>query len=341
MERIILYTSLFLTLNVYSQFTSFNLGDIGDLEDYHKTLVILEQIFETKPKDNFLKKISTNKFIKSKEFQKLQQEIDNKFINLAYTNELLKKEFPIENSKSSLVIDFNKHIDLHWYINNAYIIDKNKKIIFKGKGFKPLAVEYNFVDFIEAIENNEITSFSGLAPHGKLPIEFINSKKFKISQSSILFINNVIIHNNNKITSLYTIKLIYKKKLNRNKQGWLIDDFIPSIKYEKRTLLTDYLSGNTSDYELNKKSNYFYNNLKNFNLKSITKNNLKRKIVIKQKVNVRKSPSTSSKIIGIALKNEIYNVSDESFSFNKNKWYKIDFKGFYGWVFGKYVTVSK
>jgi hypothetical protein len=348
MKQLMLIIFLVINLTCNSQNKGYNLSEITDLEDHNKTLIRLQQIFGEKSKISSLEKICTNRFIKSKGISNLHKLIRNNSINLGYTNEVLNKDFYIINTDQKLNVVFKRQEDFFWYIEDAYMSKGNKKIQFKAKGFKPLAIEYNFIDFIQAIKDSEIKSFSGLAPHGKLSLDFINNNDFKLSQNSILFINDVILHSNDKITGIYTIKLVYNEKLNKNKRGWMIAEFIPTIEIVKRTILIDFLSNNTSNYNLNKESNYHYYNLASSNKKSVEKLLTENeKIIVKQKVNIRQSPSTKSPIVLTVNKNRIFDIIETSlplsvFINNKeiiDKWYHISDKQVSGWVFGKYVSV--
>lgn len=273
MKKLVLI--LFLSLKSMFCFNQ-DFNSIIDLEDYNKTLVLLEEVFKRKPKN--LNGIFTEKFIISKKFKIFKNTIKENYLNLGYTKETAMKSFDLETSRDKLVVSFKSDDDSYWYINDAFIKTKKDSIIkFKKNGFKHLAIEYNFSDFLDAIKSKTISSFSGLAPYGKLSEKFLNSKKIGLNSNCLLNIDNVIIHNNKKIVDVYRIVLVYQDKLVKGKRGWLIDDFSPMVTLKKENLLINFLLSNTKKYDIKKKSNYFYTNIraKNFSKIEDQKNNKK------------------------------------------------------------------
>ncbi|MEM6684179.1 MAG: SH3 domain-containing protein [Bacteroidota bacterium] len=320
---------------------------ITDLESYNKTMTILEKLFEYKPTKETLYRICTESFIKSNHFRDFSNAIASNSVNIGYTTEKIQKSFTLNQSRNTLTVLFNRDKNFFWHIDDAYITNKRgKNIYFEKKGFKPLAAEFNFTDFQDIILNKSFPSYAGLAPYGKLPVQFLKENKIDINEEATLFIENVIIHDEKQIQGLYVLKLTNSSKLKNDKRGWLIDDFIPMENYVEKSLFIDYLLGDTSKYNLKKKSNYFYS-FDNFVFTSTEDAKTKGVLQITGKtVNVRERNNVKSKKIGVVKKDQQYTFLRKSEPTTleiqgkkvKHVWYEIEFNdSMKGWVFGFFI----
>lgn len=327
--KIIINISLLLLV-----FTAKGQMGIFDLEDVNKTLFILESSINNNNLED-IQKITSTSFITSKKIITLFNTFKNRHINLGYTHELLQKEFNIRNTNNKLIVHFEKGDNNFWYIQDAYIRQKGKVDSLKKHGFKPLALEYNFVDFLEAIKDNSIIKYSGLAPNGKLSLEYIRSNPLEQSNTSDLWIKDVIIHDGENIIDICFFKISYFESIQNQKRGWLITDF-GSMKDQPTTMLEQMLLGKTNEYNLNKKSKYSFLNIKSEEISNKKEKSSNRKIIINNEyVNVRNAPGTNkTKIIGKALEGQVYNIIKE-----EKAWINIKFDNTNGWVSSKYVSI--
>ncbi|MCP4348412.1 MAG: hypothetical protein GY795_23240 [Desulfobacterales bacterium] len=157
--------------------------------------------------------------------------------------------------------------DRFWYINDAYIKGRKetKDPIFAPHGFSPLALEYNFSDFTNAIKTKEIYKYIGLAPFGKLPVDFFIKNKISRSENSSLFITDIIMYKNKKIKKIIYLKIEYFPLMLNKKRGWLITEcgtmFSYYEKYNNRnSLFIDLIADSKylEKYNLDKESPYFF-----------------------------------------------------------------------------------
>lgn len=110
----------------------------------------------------------------------------------------------------------------------------SRRINFPSQGFNPLAIEYNFSGLIDSIQNGTINNYSGLAPNGKLPVNFMKDYKLKKSEKANLLIKNIIIFDKSKIKDIIYIELEYFPGFYKNKRGWLIKNWGNMIEYYEK-----------------------------------------------------------------------------------------------------------
>lgn len=325
------------------------------MEDYNKTVSLFIEMSHNKNIEN-IDRICSEKFIKSNSFSLLKKYIISFSFNFSNTNEIVYKEFIInDNSKNRLVLAFSKRSNNFWYISDAYMENHGIRLEFDEHGFAPLAIEYNFSDFLKAIKSNEISNFYGLAPFGKVNAHFILQNKITKTEDSKLFIKNIICSQNDSSLVFFYFQIIYQPNQKGNKRGWLIDDFKEMKYFYSQNYPNDayfnYLSGNINGINLSDSNNkYFYSNIKKLDI--IKGKNIgigdKVKIAVVES-SLRELPTANSKIkfkvfkdeMGIVLEKstEEISIKSDGGSFVRDFKYKIEINGMIGWIFGKDISI--
>jgi len=242
---------------------AFTQAQIFDLEDMNKTVTAFDLAFKEKRLE-YLQAIASDEFLHSDAFIRLGKLTKQYSLNLGYTQTRCLKEFDIEKSSQKLIVRFIQK-DNFWYVEDAYIQGSKEVVRFPAKGFKPLAVEYNFSDFVNAVTSGEIKEFSGLAPFGGLPISFFSEYRITKNQEAKILVSNIIFHDFKNIVELGYIALKNHPKLINNKRGWLLvefgfmDDYYSL--YQEQDLFVDFLLGKGGSYDLSKRSPFFFANV--------------------------------------------------------------------------------
>lgn len=325
--------------NIYSQ------SKIYDLETIEKTMYLFENIVNEQNSHKNLSYICSEPFYQSKQWDNLLKAVNDNKINLAYVKEEITKEFKIKNSSEKLFLIFEKGESAFWYIKDAYLWENGHKKNFKAYGLKPLASEFNFVDLLDAIDNKSIQNYSGIAPNGKLSLDFLNKNSLTQTNSASAIITDIIVYQNGIISGIYYFKISYSDTIVNNKRGWLITDFGKMSELREDNLLICYLMGNTENINLNKNGKYHYSNVKS--RQENRKSNVKEIVITKNDVNIRVSPSTSSGLITKGKLGDNFSILQVSKldeliinnSITTAPWYQIKINGYTGWIFGYYCEI--
>jgi hypothetical protein len=247
--------------------------ELHDWEDVNKTVSAFELLFEQKSPGH-LKDISTDQFLDSKSFKSLSELMNKYSVNFGYSETRCIKDFQLISSPRRLVVTFVRDEQFFWYIEDAIVVGKKDTMIFPKKGFKPLAVEYNFSDFVTAARTAEIEKYSGLVAFGKLPPTFL--KQFHIAKTpeATIVISNIILFDSTKIDQISYVILKNQPSLIHGKRGWLLDEYGSMEEYYslhmKKDLFHDFLIDKTENgakermkwYDLKKESPFFFENVK-------------------------------------------------------------------------------
>jgi len=240
--------ALFISIFIFNELNANQLDRLiqGSFEEVEKTLFILDKIFNEN-EDRFLDKITIDTFITSERYFLLKDYARTSKINFNHRSEICKKEFILNNNeKNSLIIVFEKNIKTKiWLIVDAYILKKNKRVEFKSKGFSPLSITNNFQDLLRKLHTPALSTYLGLAKHGKLNKKFFQDNRVNLSKNSELLLKDIIIYNNKTINAIIYIKLKYfpigREENNQYKGGWLLVDAGSMSNYYKKDLYINFL----------------------------------------------------------------------------------------------------
>jgi len=277
LKRLYIFIILFFVHIVHIYAIQVHAQHIIDFEDVNKTMKYVEQLFinkNLKVLPLFMDEYLSSKKRKVNEFKKL---IENYSINSGHTKEKCFKSFKISSgpfSKYMLVIIFDR-INRKWCVSDSFLQKKNntdKVTVFDKKGFAPLALEYNFHDFIQVINNGTINQYLGLAPFGNLNSDFFKENRIETTEKSTVHITNLILHHDNSIDNLVYFELKYYPNILKNSaRGWLLHDWGTMLEYlkiyDKDNYLADMIDETNwdklvtkSNFNLKKKSNFFFAN---------------------------------------------------------------------------------
>ena len=243
--------------------------DWYDWEDANKTMGALGALFASNDIE-YLSAISTDQFAASEYYSVLSDYIESYSVSMGYIQEECIKEFFVsegEHSGKRLMVKFWRTSDNRsWFIKNAFLEDhRGSRDEFARRGFSSLAIDYNFSDFVDAIRDQSISEYSGLAPSGRLPLSFLKENKLSKTDRAELFVKNLLIFRENKIEDVIYIKLDFQSKMTSGKRGWLIAESGSMLEYynrfeEEQRPLLDLLSNSDSldNYDLGKESPYFF-----------------------------------------------------------------------------------
>jgi len=257
----------FMLVLAITAFPTLTNAQFFDLEDINKTMSAFELAFKEN-RIEFLEAISSEEFVRSDSYERLSDLTKKYSVNLGYTQTRCLKEFDIQSSLQKLLIRFIRK-DNFWYVEDAYLQRGKELIDLPEKGFKPLAVEYNFSDFVNAVTSAEIEEFSGIAPFGKLPPSFFIDHKISKNQEAKVVISNIIFHDSKSIAALGYIAIKNYSTLIKNKRGWLLVEFGTMgdfySRYMNKDLFLDFLLDKKGlvSYDLNKESPFFFANIAN------------------------------------------------------------------------------
>ncbi|MDM8568857.1 hypothetical protein QUF50_04985 [Thiotrichales bacterium HSG1] len=229
----------------------------GDLAHKANTLSLLELAFVERKMD-YLERISTSSFKKSKGYKFLQRYITSgTSINFNYKLETAIQEFIINgNKRHVLVVDFEKSRERKWSVINAHVMKNGIRQELKDKGFSAMEYDRNFPQFISGFETGKIESYYGLAPYGKLNRQFFKKNKVSTSQNKSLQMKNIIIHRHGKIEGMIFIKLKHQSVGYRDnskfKSGWLLESAGPmsDLYIQNDNLYIKYLLGSVNPAQL-------------------------------------------------------------------------------------------
>lgn len=288
MTRYALATTLALALFFPTQ----TLAQIYDWEDFNKTVVAIERINQKKEM-SFLNALSDDEFIHSPDFARLFNAIKHYDLNLGYAQIRCVKEFEIKDAKQPyaeperLMVSFLQGEDFRWYVESAYVQSGDDTIRFERKSFKPLAAEYNFSDFVNAVRSGEIKDFSGIAPYGGLSLHFLASKRMQKTRAATIIITNLIFSRRlqdsaqtsspkekREIVEVGYIALKNTTKLQGQKKGWLLHEYGAMSdfydRYMEHDLFHDFVidkaeqgaKNRLKKYDLDKPSKFYFENLR-------------------------------------------------------------------------------
>ncbi len=203
----------------------------GDISYRSDALKLLRLSFDEHQID-YLNKISTSGFMKSKFFLKLKEHALHDHLNLNHLTKIAVQGFEVDSNKNLLFIEFDSSKQTGmWRIKDAYFANNRpgEDSTIQERGFLPIQIDDDFSGLVRIIENKDIDDFLGLAPYGKLNKSFlIENKLFDVSNESSVLIKNMIIHDNKKIVDMVFVKLKYHeighKEPSGYKSGWLIVD---------------------------------------------------------------------------------------------------------------------
>jgi hypothetical protein len=267
-------------------------GQIYDWEDFNKTLVAIERI-NKKKEMSFLNALSDDDFIHSPDFAQLFNVIKSSHLNLGYAQVRCIKEFEIKDPKQpyteaqSLMVSFLQGSDFRWYVESAYVQSGNDTVHFEQKSFKPLAAEYNFSDFVNAVRNGDIKEYSGITPYGGLPLSFLASKRVQKNRAATIIVTNLIFYRDRIDTATSTTQKSAKEiievgyialknttKLQGQKKGWLLHEYGTMSdfyeRYMQQDLFHDFIIDKAEQgekqrlkkYNLDKPSRFYFENLR-------------------------------------------------------------------------------
>ncbi len=201
---------------------------VSQLKYISETLAALDAAFK-KHEPNYLDKISTSRFQRTKWYKTLKSYVGSFSINLNHCSEIATQEFIINrNEKHVLIIDFDKSKKTNkWHITDAHIRKGNKmQPLLEHGGFRPLEYERNFSELLRQIKSGKIWTQCGLGPYGKLNHNFLKGKTLSSSRKKTIKKKNVIIHNYKGIQDIIYLTLTYdptRYKEGDYKSGWLLD----------------------------------------------------------------------------------------------------------------------
>ncbi len=268
------------------------IGQIYDWEDFNKTLVAIERI-NKKKEMSFLNALSDDDFIHSADFVQLFNAIKSSHLNLGYAQVRCIKEFEIKDAKQpytepqSLMVSFLQGNDFRWYVESAYLQSGNDTVHFERKSFKPLAAEYNFSDFVNAVRNGDIKEYSGITPYGGLPLGFLANKRVQKNRAATIIVTNLIFYqertdtateatqkSTREIVEVGYIALKNTTKLQGQKKGWLLHEYGTMSdfyeRYMQQDLFHDFIIDKAEQgtkqrlkkYNLDKPSRFYFENLR-------------------------------------------------------------------------------
>lgn len=265
-------------------------GQIYDWEDFNKTLVAIERISKKKEM-SFLNALSDDDFIHSPDFARLFNAIKSHHLNLGYVQVRCVKEFEIKDAKQPyadaqcLMVSFLQGNDFRWYVESAYLQSGRDTVHFEQKSFKPLAAEYNFSDFVNAVRNGDIKEYSGITPYGGLPLSFLANKRVQKNRAATIIVTNLIFYEYDSDTSVARkdakqivevgyITLKNTTKLQGQKKGWLLHEYGSMSDFYERYMQQDLFHDFVIDkaeqgaknrlkkYDLDKPSRFYFENLR-------------------------------------------------------------------------------
>jgi len=284
MKKSIIKLLIIIIVSIFTNKPSYSV--YYDWEDLNKTMVALEELFETHnySKLNIMTTIKMKR--NSKALHMLRKYILHYSITTGYVQEECSKEFPIiegEYKDKILIINFiRKYInkkERYWFINDAYLKDKNRSQILNlpQHGFSSNAIEYNFNDLLKKIGMNKINSYTGLAKYVKFPPSFFQYNQITTNENANVLIKNIVVFYESRVKDIVFLKLKYVKASSNNYRGWLINDFGSMFEYfssnEKGFIRhaikncdwDEYLSKINNKFDLSAKSQYLYINISQIN----------------------------------------------------------------------------
>jgi hypothetical protein len=281
--------------------SSSSFAQIYDWEDFNKTVVALERI-SVKKQMSFLSSLCDDDFIHSPNFTRLFELLRDNNLNLGYTQVRCIKEFALKEPRDpaetpqTLIVTFLRGDNYAWYVESACLHNRVDTIVFQSRSFKPLAAEFNFSDFVNAVRNGEIKEFSGVAPFGSLPLDFFSGRRVEKTRPATIVITNLIFHakvdtadfykyhsdaaplprDMREIMDLGYVILKNTTFLQGRKKGWLLHEYGAMEeyyeKYMPRDVFHDFIldraeggeKARLNRYNLDKPSKFYFENIRAF-----------------------------------------------------------------------------